>query len=233
MAITEALARVLWIGGAPDAGKTSLARALAGRYGMHAYHYDRFDRLELPGHWARIDAARHPHMHAARARIGDLDARWVHTTPEALLATWQRISAERFPMALDDLRALPPDAIVAEGYGFLPELVAPLLWSPRQAVWLVPTEAFKRARYAEREARGEKGARRSRMSDPARARANHIGRDLLIGQLVLDQARTLGLADNVFVVDGSEPLEATVTRVIAHFQPLLPPPAAEADRAMR
>ena len=221
MANTEALARVLWIGGAPDAGKTSVARALAGRYGWHEYHYDRFDRLEPPGHWARIDPARHPQMHAERAKIDDLDARWVHTTPEELLAMWLPISYERFEMALEDLRAVPPGPVVAEGYGFLPDLLAPLLTSPRQAIWLIPTEAFKRARYAEREARGEKGAQRSKMSDPARARANHIGRDLLIGQLVLDQARALGLADNVFVVDGSEPLEATVTRVVAHFQPLL------------
>jgi hypothetical protein len=137
----EALGRVLWIGGAPDAGETSVARELANRYGVHH-----------------------------------------------------------------------------------PELVAPLLTSPRQAIWLVPTEAFKRTTYAGREARSGKGAQRAKMSDSARARENHIGRDLLIGQLVLDQARALGLAENVFVVDGSEPLEATVARVIAHFQPLLPPP---------
>jgi hypothetical protein len=36
-----ALARVLWIGGATDAGKTSVARALAARHGWQSYHYDR------------------------------------------------------------------------------------------------------------------------------------------------------------------------------------------------
>src|SRR5207245_934439 len=77
-----ALARVLWIGGACDAGKTSVTRVLAERYGLQPYHYDRFDRLTPPGHWTRIDPARHPHMHFLRERVDDLEARWVETTPE-------------------------------------------------------------------------------------------------------------------------------------------------------
>lgn len=40
------LEHVLWIGGATDSGKTSVARALAQTYGLQEYHYDLFDRPE-------------------------------------------------------------------------------------------------------------------------------------------------------------------------------------------
>ena len=59
-----ALGNVLWIGGAADSGKTSVARALTERHGWQAYHYDRYDREVAPGHWARIDPQRQTQMYA-------------------------------------------------------------------------------------------------------------------------------------------------------------------------
>src|SRR5205085_2297380 len=139
----------LWIGGATDSGKTSVARALAQQYGLQAYHLDRYDREEPPGHWSRTDPVRHPHMHAAPTK--DRDWMWVHTTPEELVERWFRWAPERFQLVLEDLLALPPaPPIVAEGYGFTPDLVRPLLSSIRQAIWLVSTEEFKRVSYARR-----------------------------------------------------------------------------------
>jgi hypothetical protein len=58
------LPHVLWIGGATDAGKTSVAQALAGRHRLQAYHYGRYERVEPPGHWSRVDPAHHPTMDA-------------------------------------------------------------------------------------------------------------------------------------------------------------------------
>jgi hypothetical protein len=160
-------------------------------------------------------------MHAALGK--SLEETWVRTTPEEMVAQWRLTAVERFQMTLDNLRAIPPvPPIVAEGYGFLPELVVPLLGSPRQAVWLVPTAAFKRATYAHRVERGEKGTRWPQLSDPARARSNHIGRDLLIGELVQEQARRLGMRGNLLEVDGSRSLDEMIAAVEAHFAPLLP-----------
>lgn len=148
--MTADFSHVLWIGGSTDAGKTSVARALAEKYGWQEYHYDRYDRLEWPGHCARIDPIRRPSLFATRDRTRD--AAWVQTTPEE--------------MARERLRALPAvPPIVAEGYGFLPELVRPLLSSPYPAIRLVSTEAFKRASY-ERRGKGKFGD----TSDPERAR---------------------------------------------------------------
>jgi hypothetical protein len=219
-----ALAHVLWIGGPTDAGKTSVARVLAARYDLRVYHYDLLDRLEPPGHWARVDPARHPHMHAALGR--SREATWVETTPEALLTDWRRTAVERFALALEDLLALPGGPpVVAEGYGFLPALVAPLLTSPRQAVWLVPSDAF---RLAGRARRG-KDTLWADTSDPARARHNHLGRDVLIGHVVREQAHRLGLT--VAEVDGTRSMEDLTARVAAHFASLLPPLGATAVAA--
>jgi hypothetical protein len=214
-ALRAALAHVLWIGGPTDAGKTSVARTLAARHGLRAYHYDALDRLEAPGHWARADAARHPHLHAARGR--SREAAWVATTPAAMVAEWRRTTAERFALTLEDLLALPAaPPVVAEGYGLLPALVAPLLTSPRQAIWLVPSAAFRRASRARR----GKNALWADTSDPARARRNHLGRDVRIGRLVRAQTRRLGLT--LLAVDGGRPPEAVADAVAAHFGPLLP-----------
>lgn len=207
------LSQVVWIGGSTDAGKTSVARMLAAKHGWQEYHYDRFDRLEWPGHWARIDPIRHPHLDAARGKTRD--AAWVETTLEEMVAEWLRSTPERFALTLEDLRALPATPpIVAEGYGFLPDLVRPLLSSPRQAIWLVSTEAFKRASY-ERRGKG----RFADTSDPERARRNHVGRDLLLATEVRRQAVSLGLT--VVEIDGTRPLQEITSLVEEHFAPYL------------
>ena len=51
---------------------------------------------------------------------------------------------DRFEMVIEDLLALPRDrAIVADGFGPLPELIDPLLDNRRQAVFLLPTPEFR------------------------------------------------------------------------------------------
>lgn len=210
--LRAALSHVRWIGGATDSGKTSVARALAQRHGLQAYHLDLYDREEPPGHWSRTDPVRHPHMHAAPTR--DRDWMWVHTTPEALVERWHRTTPERLQLALEDLLALPAaPPIVAEGYGFTPDLVAPLLAAPRQAIWLVSTEAFKRPIYARR---GKGGLN---TSDPERARRNHYGRDVLLAEHFRRRAEALGLP--VVTIDGTRSLDEIVALVDAHFTPFL------------
>lgn len=212
--LKTALAHVLWIGGATDSGKTSVAGALAERHGLQAYHYDLYDREVYPGHWARTDPERQPHMHATPTT--DRDRMWVDTKPEELVQRWLDTTPERFELTIEDLLALPATpGIVAEGYGFSPDLVLPLLTSPRQAIWLVSNEAFKRATY-ERRGKGQFAGTR----DPARARYNHIERDLMLAEYIRGRAEDLGLT--VVEIDGSCSLDAVVALVEAHFSPRLP-----------
>lgn len=76
----SALRHVLWIGGAPDAGKTSLARALAGTHGWQAYYLDAAVRR----HEARATPERQPHLSAFLAMT--MHERWVLRSPVAMAA---------------------------------------------------------------------------------------------------------------------------------------------------
>ena len=139
-ALRYRLRHVLWLGGTPCSGKSSVAQHLIDRHAIQLYHYDRHEQAHL----ARRDPVRHPAF-CADTRL-DMDERWVRrpvgTMVRATTAAWH----ERFELVLADLLALPATApILAEGPGLLPADVAPLLTSSWQAIWLVPTEEFKRA----------------------------------------------------------------------------------------
>ena len=217
--LKRALQHVLWLGGPPDAGKTSVAQLLAGKHALQLYH---FDRREMD-HIRRADPLRHPALSALRSRLAALDERafldrlWVTPAPEEMaretIASW----SERVGLAVEDLLAMPGDRpIIAEGPGFFPEVVLPLLSSPRQAIWLVPTEGFKRASH---ERRGKSAFKRA-ASDPERATRNHIARDLLLAEHYRQTARELRLP--LIEVDGTRPAEEVAAAVEAHFAPWLP-----------
>ncbi|HEY8601299.1 MAG TPA: hypothetical protein VIL85_22910 [Thermomicrobiales bacterium] len=178
---------------------------------MQVYHFDRHE----PDHFARAEPQRHPALYAAHPARLDAEARWLGSAPEEMarraIASW----TERASMACDDFMALPTRSpVLAEGPGFFPATIAPLLADPRQAVWLLPTEEFKRASVA----------RRAKLagvpvSDLARARENLIVRDLLLGQQIAALCKFFGLT--LFHVDGSASLATMVERVAAHFAPCL------------
>jgi len=206
------LGQTLWIGGSQWAGKSTVARLLAARYGVTAYHYDYHD--------AR---AHNDRRIARRVSLGepvadpDLDSVWVHPSPEAMAAETLAGFPIRFEWALDDLRALVSGhPIIAEGWGLRPDLVAPIIDSPRRMVVMVPTEEFRQHQLRElpRAAFGQL------VSDPARAQANRIARDRLVAEDAVRTAQQLGI--RVIEVDGSRDAAATAEIVADHFSPYLP-----------
>ena len=204
------LAHVLWLGGSPCSGKTSVAKRLIERHRLQLYHYDKQER----SHSARSCPERHPTIcaHAAMS----MDERWMHRPVDEMVRATEAAWLERFALVIDDLRALPATAtILAEGPGLLPGTVAPLLQRPRQALWLVPTEAFKRA---VQPTRG--GAPANQTSDAARAYRNLIDLDLQLAANVRRRARDLGLT--VIEVDGTKSIEEMAMVVADHFE--LPAP---------
>jgi len=133
------LGRALWIGGGQWAGKSTVSRILARRYGLTVLDYDFQDER---AHQDRrvVDRLRrglpppqpYPHEH------------WVTADPEAMAAEALADFRIRFNWLLDDLRSLySPRPIIAEGWALRPELVAPILDSPRRMVVLVPTEEWR------------------------------------------------------------------------------------------
>lgn len=209
------LTQTLWIGGGQWAGKSTVARVLAVRHGLTAYHYDYHD--------ARSHNDRRI---ARRVRLGeppadpDPDEAWVNTTPEEMAAETLVSFPIRFEWVLDDLRALVSGRpILAEGWGLRPELVAPLIKSPRQMVVMVPTDHFRDRQLREL---ARAATIQHKVSDPNRAQRNRLDRDRLVANDAVRPARRLGIA--VIEVDGSQDVAAVAGIVADHFRPYLPPP---------
>jgi hypothetical protein len=127
----------LWLGGATDSGKTLIARKLADQLGLQLYEYDCYD---VPHH--RLLAETHPEMQAVFTESDD--KRWINPMPEELVQRSLWSFELRFPLVLDDLNGFAQDQpIIVERFGLLPDFVAPMLDSLRQAIWLVPSAEFK------------------------------------------------------------------------------------------
>jgi hypothetical protein len=205
--LREGLSHVLWIGGAPDSGKTSVARLLSETYRLPVYHYDRADLR----HHVRL-AQTWPHY--TDFLNASMDERWVDPEPVDLAErAWQGF-LDRFALVTDELAALSfPKGmrVLAEGFGLTPELLGPVLTSPRQAIWLVPTETFK-LRAMQR--RG-KGRFCGQVSDVKRAARNLLERDRLLTERIKADARARNMT--VLEVDGSEAVETVAARIARHF----------------
>ena len=184
-----------WLGGGSGAGKTTLARAVAGRLDLRLYHVDAYGY----DHVARMARRYFPRTQAFTAMT--YDERWLRA-PEVLAEEFLAISAERMSLIVDDLRALGRGAtILVEGPQLLPGLVAPLLDSAGAALWLLPTEGFSRRAVT---ARGEIVP----SAKEAEVRANRHRRDVLVTEALRARAAELGLSSAV--VDGCRSVSDSV-----------------------
>jgi hypothetical protein len=200
----------LWIGGATDAGKTTQARRLALMHTLSLYECD------------RADAAQHERLAATspswRAFLEEgLDERWVQPTPEALRDRALASFAARFPLILEDLKTLERRGrpVLVEGFCLTPDLVAPHLDDPRRAIWLMPSEAFKRASWL---ARG-KPSWKDKVADPERGARNLFERDLLLAREIERQAEAQAFA--TLIVDGTVSEDTLTAELQARFAPYL------------
>jgi shikimate kinase len=208
--LRQALSHVLWIGGATDTGKTTVSQIIAGRYGLQVYGYDRHDLAQIK----RLAQTKANYRAFLAASVDD---NWVHPEPEELLQFTLQAFRDRFPLVVEDLLALPREPmVVAEGHGLTPELLCPMLSSKHQAIWLVPTEAFKWASMKRR----HKPSFRDQTSDPERATSNVFARDMLLAEHVKAGAQSRGL--RVYEVDGSRSAEEVAVLIEQHFKPFLP-----------
>jgi hypothetical protein len=200
----------LWIGGAPDAGKTTLARRLALAHTLALYECD------------RTDAAHHQRLAQDQPAFRDfldlsLEQRWVETTPQALADRSLHSFSARFPLVLDDLARLARRGrpVLAEGFCLTPDLVAPHLDDPRRAVWLLPGEAFKRRSW---ERRG-KPSWKTQVADLERGARNLFERDGLLAREIARQAAAHGF--EVLVIDGVRSEETEARQLEDRFRSFL------------
>jgi len=205
------LAHVLWIGGGPQAGKTTLSRLLAGKWDLKIYNLD--------WHAVRDHDRRGGAASAAFARLS-MDERWVAPSPVDLLersiAVWQ----EGFALVVEDLLALPASrTIVAEGPGAFPWRVAPLLSAARQSIFLVPTPERRDIVASRRWGIGQR-ERFPGIVERERALVNVGARDVLLDGRIVSSCAELGVRCERF--DGSLDLDDSLALVENHFREHLP-----------
>src|SRR5579859_5730797 len=94
----DALRDVYWIGGGSGAGKSTVARRLADRYGLRRYATDDV----MADHGRRMAREDSPLLRAFGAM--DMDERWVSRSPQVMLETFGWFRGEGFGLIVDDLR---------------------------------------------------------------------------------------------------------------------------------
>jgi hypothetical protein len=188
--------KVLWLGGSPCSGKSTVAALLAERYGLRLYSCD--------SHFGRHSLAADLEGQPTLARLRAASWTEVFLRPLGPMVRDQITACrEEFPMVLADLAALPPGPpVLAEGMALLPECLA-LRPRPQRAAWLVPAPAFQRAHYARRQwaASLVEG-----LAEPDRAFENWMRRDEVCARWVRAQTWRLGFP--VCVVDDEHVITA-------------------------
>jgi hypothetical protein len=200
------LHRFYWIGGSPCAGKSSVAAALASRYGLRHLECDL----------------------GSDDRLGRMAGQGLSAFDElAALSTCERLSRppswqaerelefyrEQFDFLLGELAALPSDrAAIVEGADLLPDLLQRGGVDLDRAVWLVPTAEFQIRHYSARE---WVAAYLQDCDDPEAAFRNWMCRDVLFAERVRGLAATVG--GRVIVVDGTVSIEDIAHVVAGHL----------------
>jgi hypothetical protein len=205
--LCRSLAHVFWLGGPSDSGKTSVMNLIVQRRRWQRYPCDFHEHNHLI---ARADPILHPTIYQSLDR--SLDESWLHPTPQQLFDHILATNDERFPMICDDLRLMPhKPPVLAEGPRLFPKLMAPVLTSLSQAIWLIPTAGFVRASQERR----DKPSGRYGSSDPERLRENFLARERLLAEYIESEITRLGLP--FIVVDGRRTVEEIADEIEAHF----------------
>jgi len=203
--LRQELAHVLWIGGATDSGKGTIAEQIAERNHLQLYRYDDY-AFAQHDHLAQISPVYRKFINAS------IDENWLYPSPEELMEWTLQTFRDRFPLVIGDLLSLVKSPLIlAEGFGFIPELIMPVLSDKRQALWFISTPDFKHWSMERR----EKPVWREEASNPERVTHKIYARDLLLATYVEKEAATHGLT--VYQVDGSQSIEDMVALAEEHF----------------
>lgn len=172
----DGLKSVMWLGGPPGVGKSTIARLLSRRHGLRWYNAD----ARTWEHRDRAVAAGHP----AAIRYEKLATpdRWSAPMEDRLAMS---LHHERGPMVRDDLLALPAAPLtIAEGTPITPKVVG-----DGQALWLIPTPELQHTRLDERDLLPGVRELYQELGDKITTEVKQVGGKVLVldGSCTLDQ----------------------------------------------
>jgi adenylate kinase family enzyme len=206
--VSDSLEHVYWIGGGSGAGKSTIARRLADRYGLRLYATDDV----MGDHAARSTPEDSPYL--AQFQAMDMDERWLNRDVETMLETFHWFRGESFDLIVEDLLKLPKEpGVIVEGFRLLPHLVRPIAAVPNQAVWLLPTPDFRLAAF---DSRGTRWKIARQTTDPETALRKLLDRDHRFTERLTRETELLGLP--VIEVDGTVGEDDLVDQVAAAFR---------------
>lgn len=204
------MAEQYWIGGAPCAGKTTIAQIIAQEFGWQVYSLDR----HVEDFLRRAILRKHP----ALAQYNSLGLQRFLSLPaeDQLTLIWQ-MSAEWFGFLLDDIAELPQDRpILVEGSNIRPADVLRTGTHPDKVIWLAPTEEFLLATYPRRGGWVQDVLNMFPPDARLDVFEQWMLRDATHAAQTLEQAQRLGI--RTLVVDGSSTLLENAEFVMRHFE---------------
>lgn len=187
---------IIWLGGSPCAGKTTISNLLAQKYHFDVYHCDE----HYKDHISRCTVAQQPVM--CRLSVMSEDEFWmrpIRTQVREEFLFYQ----EEFEMIIDDILMYPSDKrLLVEGTSLLPDEVSNVLEDTCNGIWLIPTNRFQRAHFPHRGKWVEDILLQCR--NPEQASENWMRRDAIFALEIEKKARKKNL--NYFWVDEDQSL---------------------------
>jgi 2-phosphoglycerate kinase len=192
-----ALEHVMFIGGSPCAGKSTLAERITQKYGLRYYACD--DRWN--DHAQLADPVRQPTMTYLTSRPW---AEIMTRNVDVMLRDVILVYREQWALIYAELEDIS-EPVMAEGAALMPELIATL--EPRaRAVYLVPDERFQREHYARR---GWAWGLTNQTDHPERTFDGWMTRDTRFAAHVHQTALERGFP--ILTVDGPKTIDETQT----------------------
>jgi adenylate kinase family enzyme len=191
--------KIYYIGGSPCSGKSTVAEILAEKYGFQYFKQD--DYLEEYLGRGIEDG------HDLFVKVASMspDEMWLRS-PEEQCGEEIAIYEAMFNYLMDDISKLSGDKpIIADGAGFMPQLLKTHGVDSSYYISMIPTREFQMEMYSKRDWVSEYLAD---CTSPDLAFENWMERDVLFGQRVLEEAERCGYIS--LVVDGSKSIEETV-----------------------
>jgi len=198
--------KVILIGGAPGAGKTTLGSALAVRLGVTSLTIDDLVTATI----AVTTPQTHPGLHVMRK--GPHTEYYTNCSVDRLIADATQRHEATWPMARQVIRKYVKlgRGIVIDGWHMRPEWVAQLQMANVWSGWLVIDTSVLEAR--ERQNSGWlKGS-----ANPERMFANFMGRSLWYNNLIKEQAAAQQL--NILYQDGTKSVDDLCQIVLTELE---------------